>query len=491
MSSRNYTNLIQLTIDDFNIKLKDEMNKTDKKPNYNIKFKHGINKSYHKEFSPINFENQTVTFILFNKESDKTINLSFKFSISNSSSLKVLANLITVSLRENSSTNFKLISSSNSSIHNVFTTLNSLESSHSSFDSNIMNITIKIDYIQSFLQDCILIDYNSLYSDTKLKGITKNNLFLILQSNFKKYTSEDQLVYTLSIWLECEYNLQEKVENLIDLINWRKVSLDKIFEFVIKFSIILEKHNLSMFFTDIINEKINQAFDNKDSKLIGTMISEALFDSSNRVNFIQILHNMFLKDKLIANSTTNLTLNCNKSYINNHNESNCTPLMLKHFSDPTKEIQTLKLEEPLSDIKALPFLSSNISKISNNYAEEPFSERSLYSNKTNNIEEENGKSTLTKRNKINSFDTVSKKTVNKPSFYNSKPSPLNIEGNTNKKNLEKLVKKIKEKNAFSPLKICNCRKHKNENCCSPFKRYTVYINSNQSIQTSKTNSTEK
>jgi hypothetical protein len=89
------------------------------------------------------------------------------------------------------------------------------------------------------------------------------------------------------------------------------------------------------------------------------------------------------------------------------------------------------------------------------------------------------------------LDTISKKTINKPSFYNSKPSPLNIEGNTNKKNLEKLIKKVKEKNAFSPLKICNCRKHKNENCCSPFKKYTVYLNSNKSIQTSKTNSTEK
>jgi len=92
-----------------------------------------------------------------------------------------------------------------------------------------------------------------------INKLTRNNLFAIFQNKYLKRNSEDEIVIAFCNWFVDEKNLSEDVMSVIEIIYWKEVSLEVIFEFIIKFARIIDKYQLQGVFSNVIENKLSQA----------------------------------------------------------------------------------------------------------------------------------------------------------------------------------------------------------------------------------------
>ena len=233
------------------------------KPSFKVSLTNDI-KHLYKEYPYINIEKQQFTFILYYKKSDNSLNISYKLSFPTkfSSNLKILTVLAMTKFKQFPSIDqitTKAISSQKA-LNNIY--------SKSDFSSRVSNLNImnneikiriylKICYTHSAIQHYYLANFKSFYNDKRISKLTKYNLFSLLQNKYLKKESENQIVISFCNWFLDEKNINEDVLSLIELISWRDVSLDIIFEFIIKFSKIIEKYEIQSFFTEVLENKLN------------------------------------------------------------------------------------------------------------------------------------------------------------------------------------------------------------------------------------------
>ena len=307
---RENNNIFDLIANDYSMKISNDSicEIADLKPTFVIKIKKDLNVNY-KEFDGIMIDKQELKFVLFKKKNDMSFNVSYKIQFPKDfhSNLKILSVLTLVRFNQDNGKiqiNFKIISNTKLT-HNIFNS--------QIFDKETdINIYLKICYTNSTIQNIILFNYNALYKDIKIAKISKNNLFALFQNSFLDKYSENYIAIAFCNWLNDEKNINEDVQNIIEIIKWQEISIDIIFEFVIQFSLIIEKYNLELYFTKIIEDKVEETTKEgliKETINTGTIIAEALFRSSKRINLVNIYNKLYW-------STRSLKLN---SIIENNN----------------------------------------------------------------------------------------------------------------------------------------------------------------------------
>ena len=496
---RGYDNVFELVSNDYLYKTSHQgiMDITQLKPMFSIKFKKSNFKTmFYKEFNDFRLNKQEVSFILFTKKNDCSLNISYRvnFPSASYSNMKIMAIVTSINFNSKSTVNFKVISS-NKSLHNIFSSNldeNSIE------DDPKIDIYLKINYIQSFIQSYILLFYDKIYNDINVCLITRSNFFGILNNTYLNKQNENQVVISLLNWLNKDKNLKDDVQNIIELINWKEVNLDLVFEFVIRYSVIIDKYHLNFFFSNIIEDKVSELKDDERNPIekisLGKTIATSLFCSSNRIKMTEMFDKVhriqkrnintdlnLIQSPLVKNETTNFTASPNYRTMEESSklaveiDSKSNKLSMKTISLQSKEYDALKQNIGSFEIKMSPKTTplkrnpSNLVKfLTDNFKQ-----------KSQTLTDFNNKKTdfSSPKSKIKIFSSSSKSSNQKTekSNFNSsgKPSKFTVrkfsESNYDtrlsyKKKIDQIITNIHKANLVKPIKLC---KHKNKHPSEP------------------------
>jgi hypothetical protein len=216
----------------------------------------------YKEYNDINLEKQSFTFIIYHKKVDNSLNLAYKihFPTKSNSNLKILTILAITDFKQCKilkQTSTRIVSS-HKNLNSIFNKSNFLNYFIDSLEISI-KVYLRVCYTHSAIQHYYLLNFSSFYNDTMINKLTRNNLFAIFQNKYLKRNSEDEIVIAFCNWFVDEKNLSEDVMSVIEIIYWKEVSLEVIFEFIIKFARIIDKYQLQGVFSNVIENKLSQA----------------------------------------------------------------------------------------------------------------------------------------------------------------------------------------------------------------------------------------
>ena len=119
-------------------------------------------------------------------------------------------------------------------------------------------IHIKITYIDTFLQNYILYNFSNVFNDVKLKTLSKRNVIALLRNNFLIKENQNNFAVFIGIWLLEEKNLSEDPSDIINLVRWNLVSIEVLFEFIIKFASLIEKCKFEDFFSKTLKQLLEE-----------------------------------------------------------------------------------------------------------------------------------------------------------------------------------------------------------------------------------------
>lgn len=285
---RNYTagNVYDLLLSEYlrisseeSVKEIDSLGKPTFSVNLNKEMKH-----YYEEFNISFNELLSITIVVYYKKSDDSLNVSFKINPSNKrflNSLPVFTFLSITQFREEPEKKQIAVKSVGSakSLLSIFKinqfrqnflntgTINSRSKYSSGSGSSSKNLTLcvylKICYIHSTLTNYILRNFDMYYKEAGINKISKQLLgimftqFKNIQNNSNRFLDEDIFVEALTLWLNDEINLHEdNLKDLLDLIDWNKVTLDLFCQFLMKFNKLIEHCDMENHFQGILESRM-------------------------------------------------------------------------------------------------------------------------------------------------------------------------------------------------------------------------------------------
>jgi hypothetical protein len=153
----------------------------------------------------------------------------------------------------------------------------------------ILEINLKFCVVESFIICYLKSCFQNLLNETTI-NLIPHNIFNILIANInnnQQYKEED-ILKVIENWLSGDLNYRLKIVNiqeLFDQIDWKKIPLGKIFEFIIKYPLVLDK--LKQTENDIISSlftKANEKLKENKSQLFSNRIIDDDKKSSKRKN---------------------------------------------------------------------------------------------------------------------------------------------------------------------------------------------------------------
>ncbi len=409
-------------------------------PNPTFLLKLNINEleNYYEEFSvdnEIDIKNEKkIIIIIFYRKIDDSLNVCFKLENKNSNfnHFNIITFLSNVILDE---LNIKQINTksitNNKSMISIFKMNNFSKNLKKKFDYLTIKIFLKPCFIHSILCSYLINNFNNLYYDPKITKISKQFLILILRN--KNYlVSADNFATAILNWLDDEINIREDISEIIENLNWEKVSFVFILEFVVKHSKIICDLDMQKIFINAIVNKIiflfdEENFEQKIKFFIEKIINE-LFSASNKLNYVKIFcenkklnkisnfetSSQIIKNFSNANTRLNTRLNSPKNYVTNEILS---PVLIKSNSLNQKNIKNnVKTKE-----KEI-FLEDNFENFNKINSYSIYNENCIFSSK------------ITKKNtkENNNFNNI------KPYLYKNQTN--------NNSNQKKIIKNNSNKN---------------------------------------------
>ena len=236
------------------------------KPTISFNFKK--NKIFDQEINKIIIEEIDFSFNLI-KISNNSFEVNYKVMSSNHmSNFKLISLQFIINFKQHlaltKNINKHVISNYDKTYNNIIVIkdISGFLSKMNNQDEVGLRIYIKITFIDSLIQNYIVFNYKDCFNDQKLKILSKYNLVSLLSNPFLIKENEDQLVVTIGTWLLDEKNINEEICNLFDLVKWKNVTIDVLFEFIIKFASILTKFKLEGFFTKILKQLLEEKEEN-------------------------------------------------------------------------------------------------------------------------------------------------------------------------------------------------------------------------------------
>ena len=415
-------------------------------PNPTFLLKLNINdlETYYEEFSvdnELDIKNEKkIIIVVFYRKIDDSLNVCFKLENNNKNSynnqgfniITLLSNVIIDEL------NIKQINTksitNNKSMISIFKMNNfskNLDEKKNEFDYLTIKIFLKPCYVHSILCSYLINNFNNLYYDPKITKISKQFLILILRN--KNYlVSADNFATAILNWLDDDINIREDISDIIESVNWEKVSFVFILEFVVKHSKIICDLDMQKIFINAIVNKIiflfdEENFEQKIKFFIEKIINE-LFSASNKLNYVKIFcenkklnkisnfetSSQIIKNFSNANTRLNTRLNSPKNYVTNEILS---PVLIKSNSLNQKNIKNnVKTKE-----KEI-FLEDNFENFNKINSYSIYNENCIFSSK------------ITKKNtkENNNFNNI------KPYLYKNQTN--------NNSNQKKIIKNNSNKN---------------------------------------------
>ena len=362
-SNRGKKNFFDLLTNEYmKICSEDNIKEINNLPNPTFLLKLNINEleNYYEEFSvdnEIDIKNEKkIIIIIFYRKIDDSLNVCFKLENKNSNfnHFNIITFLSNVILDE---LNIKQINTksitNNKSMISIFKMNNFSKNLKKKFDYLTIKIFLKPCFIHSILCSYLINNFNNLYYDPKITKISKQFLILILRN--KNYlVSADNFATAILNWLDDEINIREDISEIIENLNWEKVSFVFILEFVVKHSKIICDLDMQKIFINAIVNKIiflfdEEKFEQKIKFFIEKIINE-LFSASNKLNYVKIFcenkklnkisnfetSSQIIKNFSNANTRLNTRLNSPKNYVTNEILS---PVLIKSNSLNQKNIK--------------------------------------------------------------------------------------------------------------------------------------------------------
>lgn len=229
--------------------------------------------NFYQEFNvPFN-KNIFLTFFIFCR--DDTLNVGFKLNSvnQNSNSMQSSNNSIThlisflsvVSFKEEKNKNQICLKSicNTKTLINIFK-INQFKEYSKNKTSLTLQVNLKVCYIHSALINYTIKNFQEFYHEETICKINKNLYGIIIATikqnkNYLFNISDDMLVVSLNKWMNDEINLNEAKFNLKDIlgyIDWKKVRIDIIADFAIKFYIIIENSEMEHYFEELLAHKL-------------------------------------------------------------------------------------------------------------------------------------------------------------------------------------------------------------------------------------------
>ena len=256
------------------------------KPTYSINIMKDINFNYQEKL--IQFYKQECIFISIYNKSDDTFSISLKLNPINN--IEAFSFISYAHLIEDCETNNNLQVTYNTINSNSIVTLYTINNFRSyitymkginDIGNLILEINLKFCVIESFIICYLKSCFQNIINEASISNLPYNifNILIANINNNQQYKDEE-ILNVIENWLSYDLNYKFKINNIqevFDQINWKKIPLETIFEFIIKYPLVLEKLKqtendvISSIFTKS-NEKLIEM--NKDFLLSNKIISD-------------------------------------------------------------------------------------------------------------------------------------------------------------------------------------------------------------------------
>ncbi len=256
------------------------------KPTYSINIMKDISFNYQEKL--IQFYKQECIFISIYNKSDDTFSISLKLNPINN--IEAFSFISYAHLIEDCETNNNLQVTYNTINSNSIVTLYTINNFRSyitymkginDIGNLILEINLKFCVIESFIICYLKSCFQNIINEASISNLPYNifNILIANINNNQQYKDEE-ILNVIENWLSYDLNYKFKINNIqevFDQINWKKIPLETIFEFIIKYPLVLEKLKqtendvISSIFTKS-NEKLIEM--NKDFLLSNKIISD-------------------------------------------------------------------------------------------------------------------------------------------------------------------------------------------------------------------------
>ena len=221
------------------------------KPTYSINIMKDINFNYQEKL--IQFYKQECIFVSIYNKNDDSFSISLKLNpINNIEVFSFISYSHLIDDNENNKNNIQIkyhtINSNKIvtlfTINNFRSYINYLRGINEVVNL-ILEINLKFCVIESFVICYLKSCFKQIVNEESIKNIPYNIFsILIYNINSNQQYKEEDILKVIQNWLsdDLNYKLQlSKIQELFEQIEWKKISLGKIFEFVIKYPLVLEK----------------------------------------------------------------------------------------------------------------------------------------------------------------------------------------------------------------------------------------------------------
>ena len=304
IQKRNQKDLFYLISNEyFQITSEENLNELNSLPNPTFVLKININDidNYYEEYTLNNLfcnnDNFKLILSVFYKKNEDSFNVSIKLSKNNNAKWNIdimtFLSLATIEEINNKQINVKSLSN-NKSMYEIFKITNFKKSRNNKSELNdyfTFKLFLKPCYIYILLSNYLFFNLENLSNNENISKLNKNLLSIIISKKYLNKLEEnlsncDFIVESLINWLNDEVNIVEDISDIIKNIKWEKVSLPKLFEFLIKYSSNFESDDIDYIFSKSLLT-ILKKFDG-NIELLSQEILKSLLLSSNKINFISL-----------------------------------------------------------------------------------------------------------------------------------------------------------------------------------------------------------
>ena len=365
------------------------------KPTYSINIMKDISFNYQEKL--IQFYKQECIFISIYNKNDDSFSISLKLNPINN--IEAFSFISYAHLIEESENNNNLQVTYHTINSNSIVTLYTINNFRSyimymrginDIGNLILEINLKFCVVESFIICYLKSCFQNLLNETTI-NLIPHNIFNILIANInnnQQYKEED-ILKVIENWLSGDLNYRLKIVNiqeLFDQIDWKKIPLGKIFEFIIKYPLVLDKLKqtendiISSLFTKA-NEKLkennkSQLFSNRiiddDKKSSKRKNTQFTFEGDNEKFNNENDKGEYKETKTKENTNDNNNLNNENIINNNENQINLLSYLFVNLVECSKKLDYYNLQ------KINKKKENNLTKISEENYIQPF--------KYNNIE---------------------------------------------------------------------------------------------------------
>lgn len=309
-------------------------------PTFSLNLLKDVNYSYQEK--SVQFQQQELIFISKYDSNSDTFTISVKLNPINTIDVFTFVSFgQIIEDGENSEINFCTIN--NSSKVTIYTInsykgyVNYMKGIKELSNLNLV-INLKFCIMHSFLLCYLKNVFDEIYNMPNIKLIPANMFNVLLaNSGFK----EDNILISLMHWLSDNQNEADSIVDILDQLDWKKIPLGRIFEFVIKFPFIIERNG------SVENCIISAIFAKANDKL-AEMRKERIYSEK--------MNDTFLEKKITQFSYEGDLAKC-EAIVNNDNNNNNLNL---ESNNSNRDTNSLNLVNDETQINLLSYFFVNL-----------------------------------------------------------------------------------------------------------------------------------